>query len=64
MEGDGGAGDWDQRARMQHLGAVVRHLGGFAVVQLRNEAGVRDDPRVGGQNAGHVLPQHHRPCAE
>ena len=37
---------------MQHLRAVVRDLGGFAMVQLRDEARVGHEPRIGGQDAG------------
>ncbi len=47
----------NERARMQHLGAVVRQLRRLAGVKLGNDAGVRDDSRVGGEEAGHVLPQ-------
>ena len=42
---------------MQHLGAVVRQLGGFAHVELRHHPGVGHDPRIGGQQPRHVLPQ-------
>ena len=51
--------DRDQRARVQHLRAVVGELGRLAQVQLRDDARVGDDPRIGGQQAGDVLPQRH-----
>jgi hypothetical protein len=57
-------GHGDQRARVQHLRAVVRQLGRLAHVERRDEAGVGDDARVGGEEARHVLPQHHGPRAE
>ena len=56
VQRDPRAGDRDQRARMQDLGAVVGDFGRFAMMQLRNQAGVGDEPRIGGQDAGHVLP--------
>ena len=43
---------------MQHLGAVVRDLGRFAMVELRNQPRVGHEPRIGGEDAGHVLPEH------
>ena len=49
----------DQRARVQHLGAVVRELRRLAQVQLRDDAGVGHDARVGGEQARDVLPQRH-----
>ena len=58
MQHDARAGDRDERARMQHLGAVVRDLRRFAMVQLRNQPRVRHEPRIRGQDAAHVLPQH------
>ena len=53
------AGQRDQRARVQDFGAKVRHLGGFAPVQLGNDAGVRHHSGIRGEDAGHVFPQHH-----
>ena len=49
----------DQRARVQHLRAVIRQLRRLAQVQLRDDAGVGDDARVGGEQARDVLPQRH-----
>ena len=54
----------DQRPRVEHLRAVVRHFGGFLVVQLGNEARVRNHSRIGGEDAGNVFPQHHAAGAE
>ena len=51
-------GDRDERARMQHLGAVVRDLRGLAMMELRDQASVGDKTRIGRQNAWHVLPEH------
>jgi hypothetical protein len=42
---------------MEHFGAVVGELRGFPRVQLGNHPRVRHDARIGGQEAGHVLPQ-------
>ena len=53
-----------KRARVQHLGAVMRDLRRLAVVQLRNEPGVGHEPGIGGEDAGHVLPEHDAPRAE
>ena len=56
---DARAGNRNQRARMQHLGAVVRHFGGLAMMQLRDHARIGHQPRIRGHDAGHVFPQHH-----
>ena len=48
---DARAGDRDERARVQHLRAVVRDLARLAMVQLRNQARVGHEPWVGGQDA-------------
>ena len=53
------ARDRDQRARMQHLGAVVRELRRLAQVKLRDDARVGHHARIGGQQAGDILPQRH-----
>ena len=45
----------DHGARVQHLGAVVGQLGGLPIVQLRNHPGLRDDARIGGQEAVDLL---------
>ena len=58
VQHDPRAGDRDERARVQHLGAVVRDFRRLAMVQLRDEPRVGHQPRIGGQDAGHVLPQH------
>ena len=44
---------------MQDLRAVVRHFRRFLMVQLGDETRIGHDPRVGCQDARHVLPQHH-----
>ena len=54
------ARDRDQRARVQHLGAVVGELRRLAQVELRDDARVGHHPRIRGQQAGDVLPQRHR----
>ena len=64
VQRDGSAGDGDQRARVQHLGPVVRDLGCLSMMELRNEARVRHHSRIGRENAGDVFPQHHRACAK
>ena len=53
------ARDRDQRARVQHLGAVVGQLRRLAQVQLRDDARVGDHARIGGQQARDVFPQRH-----
>ena len=58
VQRDSRAGDRDQRARMEDLRAVVRDFGGLAMMQLRNQPRIGDDAWIGGQDAGHVLPQH------
>ncbi len=42
---------------MQHLRAVVGHLRGLPVMQLRDEAGIGDGLRVGGEDPRDVLPE-------
>ena len=49
---------------MEHLGAVVRHLGRLAVMQLRDEPCVGHQARIGREDARDVLPQHDAPGAE
>ena len=56
---DARAGNRDERARMQDLGAVVRDLCGLAMMELRDQPRVGDETRIRGQNAGHVFPEHH-----
>ena len=57
VQRDLASGERDQRARVQHLGPVVRQLRGLARVQGRDHARVGDDPGIGREQAGHVLPQ-------
>ena len=64
MQRDAGAHERNERARVQHLGAVVGDFGGFLVVQGRNHAGVGHEPGIGRQDAGHVLPEHDARGAE
>ena len=64
MQRDSRAGYRDQCARMEDLRAVVRDFGGLAMMQLRNQPRVGDGPWIGGQDAGHVLPQHDPPGPE
>ena len=59
LDRDRRAGQRNQRAGMQDLGAKVRHLGGFAPVELGNHPRVRHHARIRGEDAGHVFPQHH-----
>ncbi len=42
---------------MQHLGAVVRQLGRFPRVELRDDPGIGDDTRIGGEQARDILPE-------
>jgi hypothetical protein len=58
---DASAGDRDQRAWVQDFRAVVRDFAGLAMVQLRNQPGIGHQPRISGQDAGDVFPQHHPP---
>ena len=51
VEDHAGAGQGNERPRMQDLRAVVGDLGRLAVVELRDEAGVGNGPRVGGQDS-------------
>ena len=57
VEDDAASGEGDEGAGMQDLGAVVRDLGRLAVVELRDEARVGHGPRVGREDARHVLPE-------
>ena len=59
VQRDPAAVEGDEGARVQDLGAEVGHLGRLAVVELRHEARVGHRLRIGGEDAGHVLPQHH-----
>jgi hypothetical protein len=43
---------------MEDLRAIVRHLRGFTMVELRNQPRVGDDARIGRENSGDVLPEH------
>ena len=54
----------DERARVQDLGAEVGDLRRLAVVHLREQPRVGHRSRVGGQDPGHVLPQHDARRAE
>ena len=54
---DPAPGDGDERARVQHLGAVVRQLRRLARVELGNDPRVGHHAGVGGEQAGHVLPE-------
>ena len=54
----------NERARVQHLGAVVGQLGGLSRVQLGNHPRLGHDAGVGGEEPGHVLPQRHPRCAD
>ena len=56
---DGLALHRDERAGVQHLGAVVGQLRRLAHVQLRDHARVGHHARVGGEQTRHVLPQSH-----
>ena len=49
---------------MEHLGAVVRDLGRLTVMELRDEACVGHEPRIGSQDPRDVLPQHDAPRTE
>ena len=64
MEGDAAPVEGDERPRVQHLGAEVGDLRGLAVVHLREEARVGHRPGVGGEDPGHVLPEHDARRAE
>ena len=63
-QGDAAAVEGDEGARVQDLGPEVRDLGRLAVVQLREKARVGDGSRIGGEDAGHVLPEHDARGAE
>ena len=43
---------------MQHLRAVVRDLGRLAMMQMRDQACIRHEPWIGGQDAGHIFPEN------
>jgi hypothetical protein len=64
VQRDAGAVERNERARVQHLGAEVGNLRRLPVVQLRQQARVRDGARVGGQDARDVLPEHDASRAE
>jgi hypothetical protein len=64
VERDPRAVERDERARVQHLGTEVGHLGSLAVVELGQQARVGHGARIGGQDAGDVLPQHDARGAE
>jgi hypothetical protein len=64
VQDDARAGDWDQGARMKYLGAVMRDLGGLTMVEPRQEACIGHQSRIGGQDAGDILPQHDVPSAQ
>ena len=49
----------DQRPRVQHLGAVMRELRRFTMMQLRNQPRIGHESGVGGENTRHVLPELH-----
>jgi hypothetical protein len=44
---------------MQHLGPVIRQLGGFPGVQPGDHACIRHHPGIRGEQTRHVLPQRH-----
>ncbi len=52
--GDGVAACVLDTAKHQHLGSAGRHLHHFLVGNALDAAGVRHDPRVGGENAVHI----------
>ena len=54
----------DERARVQDLRAVVRRFGRLSMMELGNQPGVGHHLGIGGQDAGHVLPQHDARGAE
>jgi hypothetical protein len=56
-EGDAPPRERDEGARVEHLGAVVGELGRLAGVHRGHHARIRHDPRVGGEEPGHVLPE-------
>ena len=58
VQHDTRAGNRNERSRVEHLGAVMGKLASLSVVQLRNQTGVWNEARIGGQNAGHVLPEN------
>ena len=64
VQRDARSGDRDERARVQYLRSVVRDFRRLAVMQLRDEPGVRHEPGIGGQDSGDILPQRHARRAE
>ena len=58
------AGHGNERARVQHLGAVVRQFGRLARVELGNDPRVRHDARIGGEQPRHILPERYPGGAE
>ena len=56
------ARDRDERARVEHLRAVVRDFGGFAMMELRDQPGVRR-PGAGRRSGCRGRPSRARPCA-
>ena len=64
VEGDAAPVEGDEGARVQDLGAEVGDLRRLAVVHLREEARVGHRAGVGGEDPGHVLPEHDARGAE
>ncbi len=58
VEQDAAPVEGDEGARVQDLRPEVGHLGGLAVVELRDEARVGDARGIGGEDSRHVLPEH------
>jgi hypothetical protein len=61
---DPAAGERNQGARVQNFRAVVRDLGGFAMMEMGNEPGIGHQARVCRQDAGNVFPQRDAARAE
>ena len=64
LQDDPGSGDRNERTRVQHLRTVVRHFGGFTMVQLRDEARVANDTGIGREDARNVFPEDDAPRSE
>ena len=46
-----------ERTRVQYLRAVVRELRCLTRIELRHDAGARNESRIGGEESGNVLPE-------
>ena len=53
-----------ERARVQHLGAIVRELRCLTNMNAGNEPRVRDDAGIGGQHSGDIFPERDRRRAD